>query len=116
QKKTPIGYNIYIPPEAKKITEAQKIQNVVITIYGGAEIIDKEQSVQKPGALDSIQATLLKNNTIVITLNLPDLLELNEFQLKMPEALFNKIHACIHKFYDTLKYHPEKISHYLKKI
>ena len=34
----------------------------------------------------------------------------------MPEALYNKLHACIHKLFTTLRNHPGELSETLKKL
>lgn len=103
---TPIGYSVYLPPldiECK---------NIIVNVYGGHKA--GSDNGYKPGQIGDFHKSLLNQGTAIITLNLPDLLELKVYQGNMPIDLHNKIHECINKFYQTLKNHPENLHHDLK--
>lgn len=102
---TPIGYSITLPPNGIKCN------NVLVDIYGGTQKNGMRSSLD-----NNVKEALLKNGTAVVQLNLPDLLELDVFQGKMPKDLFEKIQACIDKFYQTLKHHPETLHEDLRNI
>lgn len=96
---TPIGYNIVLPKG--------DVKGVFVHVYGGFSPEDKEKKAFTPDGLSSLELSLLDKGVAVVTLNLPDLLKLTDFQRDMPESLHNEIHACIHKFYQTISKHPE---------
>lgn len=108
-QKTPIGYNIHIPHVC------EKVKGVYVIVYGGDEARERERASNKPGQLDALCDHLLDAHIIVVTLNLPDLIKLNEFQAYMSKAIHAEIHSCINKFFHTLKKSPEKLHHSLKK-
>ncbi|MBS0286126.1 MAG: protein kinase [Proteobacteria bacterium] len=103
RKKIPIGYNIHLPPSGVEI------KNVIVEVYGGYEMKDREKKAFRLGEIDTLHEGLLEKGTAVITLNLPDLLELEVFQGEMSEELNNKIQACIHKFYHTIQFNPQSL-------
>ncbi len=107
---TPIGYNIHLPPDGVEI------KNVIVKVYGGNLATDREKSAYRAGSLDILEKNLLKEGTAVITLNLPDLLELDVFQDRMDQKLHEKIHKCIHEFHKTLKNNPESLHPELAKL
>src|SRR5204863_5166016 len=105
---SPIGYNIHLPID--------KINSVMVKVYGGDESEEREKSAYRPLKLNTLETHLLNNGIAIIQLNLPDLLKLNTSQGSMPEDLFLEIHACIHQFYDTIKNAPEKLDESLKVL
>lgn len=107
---TPIGYNIHLPPTGTKI------KNVLLTAYGGFQASEREEKANRPGGLDAVLNHLLKDGTVIITLNVPDLLKLTTSQREMDSDLHDEIHACIHHIYETLINSPEKIDDNLSKL
>jgi hypothetical protein len=107
--KTPIGYNIHLP------AAGTPIKNVIVKVYGGSQK-GKGKLEYYPGSLDTLDQYLLSQGTVVISLNLPDLLKLNVGQGEMPESLHNEIQACIDKFYQTFKNSPELLHERLKEL
>lgn len=118
----PIGYNVHLPPNGT-------VKSVFFRVYGGMNyrspppfmLFNKtpEQDEQNfrdsngfhPGCLEEIEKRLLLNQDIaVVTLNLPDLLELKVVQGQMPKELHNKIHACINHAFETIHFHPETLT------
>lgn len=98
---TPIGYNVHLPKG--------EVKSVVISAYGGSQKTEKDERVYRPGAIDPSLQHLVDNGVAVITLNLPDLLELDTFQGNMTSELHDKIHRCINHAHDTIKNHPEDL-------
>lgn len=96
---TPIGYTAYLPQDPKAIW---------VQVYGGKEKKDKKNAAQSsiPGLLER---GLLHQKVAVIYLNLPDLLEFSGHQSTMPNELYTKIQACIHRFHTVLSTHPESL-------
>jgi len=99
-QQTPIGYNIHIPSNGE-------VKNVVVQVYGGDSKNDAKPFY--PRGLTKFDEHLLNNGTMVITLNLPDLLKLDVNQKQMSEELHSEIHAAIHQFYQTLTKNPENL-------
>ncbi len=97
---SPIGYNIHLPPQGVKI------KNILVQAYGGFGKADKDNKLFLPYGISAFEQYLLKEGTIIITLNLPDFLKLEQYQAHMSEDLHNEIHAAIDKFYKTLKNAP----------
>lgn len=102
---TPIGYNIHLPAEPRA---------VLVSVYGGmGGFLTAERAAAdalKPKALGSFENALLNHNIACVTLNLPDLRELESINASlMPEALHTKLHACINRFHDILKDMPEHL-------
>lgn len=102
---TPIGYNIHLPKQPRA---------VLVSVYGGkGGFLTAERAADdalKPKALGSFENALLNHNIAYVTLNLPDLRELDSINASlMPEALHQKLHACIDRFYRVLKDTPEHL-------
>ncbi|MBN9287496.1 MAG: hypothetical protein BGO43_04645 [Gammaproteobacteria bacterium 39-13] len=97
---SPIGYNIHFPT-------GDEIDNIVVNVYGGDG--DSKEISYLPGDLGNLDHYLLQRGTVIITLNLPDLLKLTESQRNMPEEVHTEIHQAINKFYQTLKKEPQKL-------
>jgi hypothetical protein len=102
---TPIGYNIHLPKQPRA---------VLVSVYGGkGGFLTAERAADdalKPKALGNFENTLLNHNIAYVTLNLPDLRELDSINASlMPEALHQKLHACIDQFYRILKDSPEHL-------
>ncbi len=108
QNTTPIGYNIHLPSGTPKA--------VIVEVYGGHQKKDKEKKVNTPYDINEFDFYLLNKGIVVVKLNLPDLLELDVYQGKMPEDLFNKIQNCINRFYQQLVHEPEKLHKDLSKL
>lgn len=114
-KQTPIGYNVHFP--------AGSVQGAYFVVYGGTrssfpsmmpndnaerrKVEWRNMNGNAPGELQPIEKYLLENGIAVITLNLPDILELEVFQAFMPESLHTKIHECIHAAFSAFKNNPE---------
>lgn len=97
---SPIGYNIYLPNEEAK--------QIMIIVYGGHNSTeDAYTSIPNENGLIN---ALLNYNIAVITLNLPDLLELKDFQSEMSQELHSKIHACINYMHSTINNNPEVLN------
>ena len=107
---SPIGYNISLPPKTIAIN------NILVTVYGGRKANEREKKAYNPLAFDFVGNYLLQRGTVIITLNLPDLLKLQVYQLEMPKHLHQEIHDCIHHFYHTLRNTPEKLHSLLKPL
>ncbi|MBN9288604.1 MAG: hypothetical protein BGO43_07210 [Gammaproteobacteria bacterium 39-13] len=103
-----VGYNIHLPPQD------MPIKNVIVEVYGGFQAKDKNTAMFTPGALSDKDKQLVNNGTIVVKLNLPDLLKLDVYQSEMSEALHKEIHEAINLFFQTLKNSPEKLHESLK--
>ncbi|MBS0287682.1 MAG: prolyl oligopeptidase family serine peptidase, partial [Proteobacteria bacterium] len=101
--KTPIGYNVHLPPAGVEI------KNVIVEVYGGNQAKDRSIQAYKPGAIGTFEQHLVNEGTVVITLNLPDLLENDVFQSQISEKLHKKIHDCIDHFHKTLTTSPESL-------
>ncbi|MCS5711992.1 prolyl oligopeptidase family serine peptidase [Candidatus Berkiella aquae] len=109
EKTIPIGYNIHLP--------TPPIQNIIVKVYGGNQASDdKDDTCYFPGYYTEIEKHMLNEGTAVITLNLPDILKLQEFQNQMPEDLFLEIQACIDKFYNTIRENPQSLHPSLKGL
>lgn len=103
---TPIGYNVCLPPLGVEC------KNIIVNVYGGYKA--GTDNAYRPGEFGDFHKSLLNKGTAIITLNLPDLHELTVYQGKMPFDLHIKIHACIDKFYQTLRDNPERLHEDLK--
>lgn len=109
-KSIPIGYRIIVPEEP--------IQATIINIYGGHQAKKRETL----GSLDVFYVpteedlNLMKNGIALVFTRLCDLLELNEFQSKMPKKLFDHIHRSINCLYMTLQDTPTSLDHNLSKL
>lgn len=103
KKRVPIGYNIHLPPSGIEV------KNVIVHVYGGHQHKDGKDNVSQPKKIGDLDMSLLEKGTAVITLNLPDLLELDVFQSMMTEEFNNKLQACIHKVYHTIQFNPERL-------
>lgn len=101
-KQIPIGYNIHLPQQGNEI------KNVLINVYGGSSVSSNSR-LHLPEELEVLDIYLMNHGTAVITLNLPDVLKLDTIQGQMSEDLHEEIHACINKFYETLKATPEAL-------
>lgn len=97
----PIGYNIYLPKN--------EIKGAIVRVYGGNQASDRASNLKMPLSLDFLDHYLLKQGIVVIYLNLLDFLELNDYQMSMPESLHNKLHASIHHFLQVIRTQPETI-------
>ena len=105
----PIGYVIFMP----KI----EIKNIVVNIYGGRQKIDINTSLIKPvNHLTNDEKLLLNNGTVLIKLNLPDLLKNETHQKHLEESLFIVIHNAIDYFCATLKQNPAIIHKKLETL
>lgn len=99
-----VGYNIHMPPKDVPI------KNVNVQIYGGGG------AAYKPGIISDVDKVLCDEGTIVVTLNLPDIIKLKVPQQLMPENLHNEIHAAIHQFYVTMKTNPGSLHPDLERL
>lgn len=108
QNATPIGYNIHLPSGPPKA--------IMVRVYGGIQNKDKDNNVNTPLSINDLDYYLLNKGIAVVKLNLPDLLDLEVFQGKMPEDLFIKIQNCINKFYQQLSNNPEELHKDLSQL
>lgn len=101
EKILPVGYNIYIPETLRDI------KGIVIDVYGGGNVFNKQKFFRAPNALSFLHAKIIDNNIAIITLNLPDLL-LNEQsnQPDIPESTFKYILYALKGFVDRLRSNP----------
>lgn len=97
------GYNIYFPA---LLTENSAL---VIMVYGGFGPENQGMDFQ-PGELNHLGLSLLDNNIIVVTLNLPDRLELTNSQVFMSKDIHQKIHQSIDNFFQTISRHPATLT------
>lgn len=97
-KEIPVGYNVHLPPSG--VTNG----NILIECYGG-----NAGTVYDPGSMHEVLKDLLQKGTIIITLNLPDLLKLKVYLGQMPEELHKEIQEAIHYFITQLKVNPDLI-------
>lgn len=93
----PIGYNIFLPKDVE-------IKGILVTVYGGGCSVKYEPSLNEP--FD----TFIKNGYAFIMLNLPDILELDVYQMEMPKQLLDKVQKCITYFGKILKENPERFA------
>ena len=92
----PIGYVKYMPQG--------DVKSIFVQIYGGYEAKEKDEKMSKPlGLSEYYESELLKNGTMVVKLNLINLLELNVHQREMSADLLEKIHRQIHYFFNYLQ-------------
>lgn len=99
-KDLPIGYNLHLPI----ISPGNPIKGVMVIIYGGYPASYRKQHLYRPKrGLGNLGKYLLKQNIAVVTLNLPDFLELHTNQNFMDKELNSKIHACINEFFKNIR-------------
>ncbi len=105
----PIGYVIFIPKK--------EIKNIVINIYGGEQKTDISTRLNYPRHyLSSNNQSILNNETVLIEINLPDLLKNDVNQKFLREDLLKEIHNAVDHFYNILKKNPTEIHKSLDKL
>jgi hypothetical protein len=105
----PIGYVIFIPKT--------EIKNIVVDIYGGWQKTDINTRLSNPrNYLDNFEKSILNNETVLIKLNLPDLLKNDVIQKGLRESLLKEIHDAVDHFYNILKNNPKNIHKSLDKL
>ncbi len=98
------GYNIHYN-SGLKLPKA-----VIIEVYGGRSIGDRETKTLAPNQLKWMNNILIDNDIIYITLNLADFWENNINQEHMSKEMHDKIHRQINHFIYTIKNEPEKLA------
>jgi hypothetical protein len=97
-----VGYNIHYPAEGE-------IKGTIVNIYGGYQKTELDK-MYLPGQFNSLDHYLMQqHNMAVVTLNLPDLLELDTFQFNMPKDLVFDILNGISRFVSILIDSPKRI-------
>ena len=105
----PIGYVIFIPKT--------EIKNIVVEIYGGNQKTDTNTRLFKPrNCLFNNEKILLNNGTVLIKINLIDILKNDLYQSQMNLELLEQIHEAVDHFYKILKNNPKNIHKSLDKL
>ena len=98
----PIGYVIFMPKK--------EIKNIVVKMYGGWQKNDISTNLDQPrDYLSNEEANIVNNQTVLIELNLPDLLKNDSRQEQMNVRLLLQIHKAVDHFYNILKNNPAEI-------
>jgi dienelactone hydrolase len=97
------GYNIIFP---EQITKESKI---FVEVYGGFGPDDPEGFDFTVDNTHRPWRSLLENGMVVVSLNLPDRLELEGHQAQMPLRLYSSLHTAINNFVETIKTNPSSL-------
>jgi hypothetical protein len=99
----PIGYDIYFPKNG------MVVKQILVDIYGGHDRSSRIELANRPSFLRPWENALLENNTLVIHLNLLDLLENVNHQCHITEEFRVKLHTQINGFFYRFKNAPESL-------
>ncbi len=105
----PIGYVIFMPKK--------EIKNIVVKMYGGSKNTDISTKLNVPrNSLSNDEKILLNNGTVLISLNLPDLVKNDSYQSQINLELLKQIHEAVDHFYNILKNNPTEMHQSLDKL
>lgn len=96
----PVGYDMYFPHEDQSITK------ILVKVYGGFSKGKRIDYAERPREPSEFENALLENGTLIIKLNLCDLIENEDLQVVIPTEFRAKLHASINGFFRQMKKDP----------
>lgn len=96
----PVGYNIYLPDSD------QPVERIFVEIYGGSTKYQRLERAVTPSLKSGLSKKLLENGTIIIELNLWDLLGNEDNQNNISSDFRGLLHSDIRGFFEQIKNNP----------